>query len=258
MDISFHSLGAFLTNDMDTVLAVHQNKLNVIEGRSLIKDEEEKVCLVNSQDMLRNGWTLGDKIPLSFYLLNSFDAENGTHTKGAPVLVTDSKYEDIFIYSDEFTIVGVYESSMTEGRYGINPNTIFVPIGSVEYDFPTENTKRFEQYGMYDKELTEQFNQEHPDIDGQILLNDYAYHSANFDANCVSAIINNDSVDEFYADIQPLMDEYEGLTLTFYDQGYKYISTSLINLQRVAIILMCLSAAVAVLTCSCAWLLLSW
>lgn len=161
-DMTFRSVAVCATNDISSMLICNQKRLDIIEGRMLDKDESDKVCLVSSQKMQDNGWVLGQRIDLSFYLMGG-----GTpFEKGTPLLEDSSigywlskyiqnEYGAAVIDSGEYTIVGVYSTDMTEGSYGIDLETVFVPIKSINYDFAEESKKGCQRVGIHESEIDE-------------------------------------------------------------------------------------------------------
>ena len=115
------------------------------EGRDFTQEEVTKggrVCIISENLAVGNGLSVGDTIPMQTY---------GYDPNIAVVqyeLIWGTRFPSAAIYSDEmgftsdveeYTIVGIYRQNNAwenqDDFYGLTPNVVFVPKGSISGDF---------------------------------------------------------------------------------------------------------------------------
>lgn len=210
--INKNSMVAITTGDASLMRAFHSGGVHVGEGRMISEEEYAtgaKVCMVSKLYAEYNGWSVGDKIPLSFYKINNYPDK----VNRSPVMT----YGYDFFDEGEYEIVGIYEGNVKNEQNGstyvygepLNEENVIVPTASVsnapEISLSSVNTSI-------------------------LLKNDLAEE---FMADMQSSGLTDESEDWYQ------------LELTVYDQDYSYFAGGIKQLQRISKLTLMLSAAVA-------------
>ena len=226
MNIQQSVFNVELTDDIEGVPVFHVGGAYLKDGRYITSEEYEngaKVCMVSDKMAELQGWEIGDKLPMDFFVFDKFPHNN--QTGGSGWLSNQAYWEEDseFFYSDTYEIVGIFSQTPTTGNSGIAPstlampwNTIYLPQNAVENTRPVEESN----------------------VSGYLL----------------TIWLENGSVDAFLKDMEAL-----GLTETqagrynpnfvFYDQGYSQIQPGLEAMHSTAELLLVLSAILLVVTC---------
>ncbi|MBR5519159.1 MAG: hypothetical protein IKU55_00425 [Clostridia bacterium] len=133
------TLSVMTTNDINSLPTFMSGASQVIDGRSITKEEYTsgaKVCLVSTAVAEANGLQVGDTISaelfatgyLRNYIVNNRDFQPATYEWS----YSHTDYENVLATTD-FTIVGIYNiPGWGIGDDDIHWNTIFVPANAVD------------------------------------------------------------------------------------------------------------------------------
>jgi len=121
--IVYGSVDVVGTDIPDSIRALNMEETAVVEGEMLTAEQcagGERVCLVSEELAWLNGWTVGDRIPLSMY-----DGERSPTVYHTP---------SGFFFEADYRIVGIYRNAReyAGGGVGVHPNTVYVPLRSIE------------------------------------------------------------------------------------------------------------------------------
>lgn len=140
LDTTLHSVSVITVEKLQSLLLFNNYTTGIAQGRSFSEAEcamGEKLCIVNEVFADKNGYTIGDTLPLAFYNpgATEYQISGGLGTKNASsetLLAMFSYWPDIPIADAEtFTIVGTYRHvDFAYGDYSFSPNTIFIPSRS--------------------------------------------------------------------------------------------------------------------------------
>lgn len=122
-NILYSSVDVIGTDIPDSIRAFNLEETTVVDGTVLTEKQckrGERVCLVSEQLAQINGWAVGDSIPLSMY--GGASRPTVYHTVSG------------FFFEADYRIVGIYRNAeeYTGGARGVHPNTVFVPLRSIE------------------------------------------------------------------------------------------------------------------------------
>lgn len=206
-----------LTNDVSGVAAFHLNGAYLKEGRAITQEEYEtgaKVCMVSDRQANYQGWKIGDKLDMSFYVSESFVFRNTKNVEhGYPVY---NQNTDGYFNQGEYEIVGIYgqrdvagNSEISSSTLSLPWNTIYIPEKSVQNATP-------------EAELP---------VHGNLL----------------TIWLENGSIDHFLEQMDALgLTEYRedryNPSFAFYDQGYSIIQPSLQAMNSTSKLLLILSS----------------
>ncbi len=119
-EILYHSVDLVGTDILDSIRAFNREETVIAAGEMLTEEmcrRGERVCLISQELAQQNGWSVGDFIPLGIYDSTRFPT--GYHAATG------------FFFEAEYRIVGIYCNTENEG--GVYPNTVYVPIRSIEH-----------------------------------------------------------------------------------------------------------------------------
>lgn len=130
-----NSLTAITTSDTDSMLPFHSGGVYVSDGRKISEDEYSagaKVCLVSDYMAECNGWSVGDKLSLSFYEAKyNFTMQYSQSKFAAPTTdyFDEGEYEIVGIFSGNVRVSqNISGYSMGEGLYA---KDVIIPTSSV-------------------------------------------------------------------------------------------------------------------------------
>ena len=145
MEISNHAFPVLAVDKLGYQVAFARGDSRITEGRDFTQEELTKggrVCIISENLAVGNGLSVGDTIPMQTY---------GYDPNIAVVqyeLIWGTRFPSAAIYSDEmgftsqmeeYTIVGIYRQNNAwenqDDFYGLTPNVVFVPKGSISGDF---------------------------------------------------------------------------------------------------------------------------
>lgn len=145
MEINNHGFPVLAVDKLGYQVAFARGDSRITEGRDFTQEELTKggrVCIISENLAVGNGLSVGDTIPMQTY---------GYDPNIAVVqyeLIWGTRFPSAAIYSDEmgftsdveeYTIVGIYRQNNAwenqDDFYGLTPNVVFVPKGSISGDF---------------------------------------------------------------------------------------------------------------------------
>lgn len=226
--VTHHSVDVLTTDNLNSVYAFHQSQQNIISGREFTQqeyDEGANVCVVSDTFAKLNGLRLGDSLPLQFYPGRYWAKRYEDNALDNISLVQKPMlYEESLGMTEaaEYTIVGIYSGKTGKtfsrdwdaGDYGLTANTVLIPDRAV----PTVE-----------------------DVPSPLVEEG----AAQPDANLYTLIIDNDSAQAFYDEMQ---ESGYGRLFILKDQGYSSVVPGLIVIRNNAGLLLgiCLVAWAAI------------
>lgn len=145
VEINNHGFPVLAVDKLGYQVAFARGDSRITEGRDFTQEELTKggrVCIISENLAVGNGLSVGDTIPMQTY---------GYDPNIAVVqyeLIWGTRFPSAAIYSDEmgftsqmeeYTIVGIYRQNNAwenqDDFYGLTPNVVFVPKGSISGDF---------------------------------------------------------------------------------------------------------------------------
>lgn len=126
----------------------------LVEGRDFTEEETAdgvRVCVIHEALAASNGLQIGDTITTNFYQTDAaLPYQSNRNQKRGLLNPSASLYFDTTSYTEtaEYTIVGFYRTNelwcdVSENEYGFSPNTIFVPVTSVQTPMEFGNSVLF-------------------------------------------------------------------------------------------------------------------
>ncbi len=126
----------------------------VVAGRDFTGEETAggaRVCVIHEALAAANGLQIGDTITANFYQMDpALPYQLNRNQKRGLLNPSASFYFDTTPYTEtaEYTIVGFYRTNelwcdVSENEYGFSPNTIFVPVASVQTPMEYSNSVLF-------------------------------------------------------------------------------------------------------------------
>lgn len=126
----------------------------VVAGREFTEEEAAdgaRVCLIHEALAAANGLQVGDVITASFYQTDAaLPYQANRNQKRGLLNPSASLWFDTTSFTEtaEYTIIGLYRTNemwcdVSENAYGFSPNTIFVPVGSVQTPMEYSNSVLF-------------------------------------------------------------------------------------------------------------------
>lgn len=165
MEISNHAFPVLAVDKLGYQVAFARGDSRITEGRDFTQEEltrESRVCIISENLAVGNGLSVGDTIPMQTY---------GYDPNIAVVqyeLIWGTRFPSAAIYSDEmgftsdveeYTIVGIYRQNNAwenqDDVYGLTPNVIFVPKGSISGDFRLGNQGIFYTLVLHNGKMKE-------------------------------------------------------------------------------------------------------
>ena len=165
MEISNHAFPVLAVDKLGYQVAFARGDSRITEGRDFTQEELTKggrVCIISENLAVGNGLSVGDTIPMQTY---------GYDPNIAVVqyeLIWGTRFPSAAIYSDEmgftsdveeYTIVGIYRQNNAwenqDDVYGLTPNVIFVPKGSISGDFRLGNQGIFYTLVLHNGKMKE-------------------------------------------------------------------------------------------------------
>ncbi len=146
LEINNHSFPVLAVDKLGNQAIFARDQARIVQGRKFTQKEQEqgdKVCVISETVAILNDLSVGDTIRLQTYGYDpnievQFSSLNSTCFPASAV------YSHVYGFSsepEEYTIVGLYRQDnawTNQGdAYGITPNTIYVPKGSISGDFLT-------------------------------------------------------------------------------------------------------------------------
>lgn len=128
-----HSFPVLGTDYLERLYEFHLGELFLTEGRSFTRQEYESgetLCIISEQMAQINGLTVGDKIPLSFFLTE--EKLRGIllfYRHPNYVLSHEIEHQGEVGEPREFRIIGLYRAKNVWNFdfFSITPNTVFIP-----------------------------------------------------------------------------------------------------------------------------------
>ena len=141
-ETTLQSVPVMTTDRLQGILHFNNHTTWITEGREFSEEEYSrgaKVCVLNAAFADKNGYKVGDTVPLSFFNSGATALQYffGYGSERATVEI----YNKVFPYKpgmaqanvEEFTIIGTYSNvPFAYGEYAFSPNTIFIPSRSAE------------------------------------------------------------------------------------------------------------------------------
>jgi len=126
----------------------------IVEGRDFTEEETAdgvRVCVIHEALASANDLQIGDTITTNFYQTDAaLPYQSNRNQKRGLLNPSASLYFDTTSYTEtaEYTIVGFYRTNelwcdVSENEYGFSPNTIFVPVTSVQTPMEYGNSVLF-------------------------------------------------------------------------------------------------------------------
>ena len=144
MEISNHGFPVLAVDKLGYQIAFSRGESRITEGRDFTEAElmqSSNVCIISESVATINGLSIGDSIPMQTY---GFDPNIEVQRSD---LISGTCFPSAAVYSrrlgftsevGDFTIVGIYRQNNAwqnhEDSYGLTPNVIFVPKGSISGD----------------------------------------------------------------------------------------------------------------------------
>lgn len=145
MEINNHGFPVLAVDKLGYQVAFARGDSRITEGRDFTQEEltrESRVCIISESLAVGNGLSVGDTIPMQTY---GYDPNIEVVQYE---LIWGTRFPSAAIYSDEmgftsdveeYTIVGIYRQNNAwenqDDFYGLTPNVVFVPKGSISGDF---------------------------------------------------------------------------------------------------------------------------
>ena len=145
MEISNHAFPVLAVDKLGYQVAFARGDSRITEGRDFTQEEltrESRVCIISENLAVGNGLSVGDTIPMQTY---GYDPNIEIVQRE---IALGTRFPSAAIYSDvtgftsqmeEYTIVGIYRQNNAwenqDDFYGLTPNVVFVPKGSISGDF---------------------------------------------------------------------------------------------------------------------------
>lgn len=212
------SLPVLGTDSLESMYVFVKNQAIITQGRSFSREEYEAgspVCILSETVAVKSGIQLGDTIPVSQFLCDtyassamvSYDPEGRLNN---PTIGAWMPKEPL-TQQEDFTVVGLYRltNEWEEESYSITPNTLFIP-------------KRAQIEGAFGG-MTREVNRVYPTPDGSTVTVEEWEEGGTFGVY-LSVELKNGHVEEFRRDISK--SSLAGQFLTF-DQGYEKAQQSI-------------------------------
>ncbi|MDO4754304.1 MAG: ABC transporter permease, partial [Bacillota bacterium] len=131
--LTYHSFPVVGTDYLERMFEFHMGELFLSEGRSFTRSEYDSghpVCIISEQAAKTNNLSIGDKIPLSFFLTDERLTGILMFNRN-PNFVLSHRIENRneLSESQEFKIIGFYRTKniWNFDFFSITPNTVFIP-----------------------------------------------------------------------------------------------------------------------------------
>lgn len=137
LEISHHGFPVLAVDKLGYQVVFAREQARIVEGRDFSESERangDRVCILSEAVAAASGLTVGDTVELQAY------GEDLNIEIQRDALMTSTSFPDAAVYSkavgftsdmESFTIVGLYRQNNAwqnqYDRYGITPNTIFIP-----------------------------------------------------------------------------------------------------------------------------------
>ena len=165
MEISNHAFQVLAVDKLGYQVAFARGDYRITEGRDFTQEEltrESRVCIISENLAVGNGLSVGDTIPMQTY---GYDPNIEIVQRE---IALGTRFPSAAIYSDvtgftsqmeEYTIVGIYRQNNAwenqDDVYGLTPNVIFVPKGSISGDFRLGNQGIFYTLVLHNGKMKE-------------------------------------------------------------------------------------------------------
>ena len=165
MEISNHGFPVLAVDKLGYQVAFARGDSRITEGRDFTQEEltrESRVCIISENLAVGNGLSVGDTIPMQTY---GYDPNIEIVQRE---IALGTRFPSAAIYSDvtgftsqmeEYTIVGIYRQNNAwenqDDVYGLTPNVIFVPKGSISGDFRLGNQGIFYTLVLHNGKMKE-------------------------------------------------------------------------------------------------------
>ena len=165
MEINNHGFPVLAVDKLGYQVAFARGDSRITEGRDFTQEEltrESRVCIISENLAVGNGLSAGDTIPMQTY---GYDPNIEIVQRE---IALGTRFPSAAIYSDvtgftsqmeEYTIVGIYRQNNAwenqDDVYGLTPNVIFVPKGSISGDFRLGNQGIFYTLVLHNGKMKE-------------------------------------------------------------------------------------------------------
>ena len=165
MEINNHGFPVLAVDKLGYQVAFARGVSRITEGRDFTQEEltrESRVCIISENLAVGNGLSVGDTIPMQTY---GYDPNIEIVQRE---IALGTRFPSAAIYSDvtgftsqmeEYTIVGIYRQNNAwenqDDVYGLTPNVIFVPKGSISGDFRLGNQGIFYTLVLHNGKMKE-------------------------------------------------------------------------------------------------------
>ncbi len=233
LEVNYQSAAVMTTNDLQLMQAFYNEELYARQGRLITRaecDRGDEVCMVSCRMAQANGWQVGDRLELSLYQCESFDAFHltGFFTRNFQTFFAEGQD---FFSTQSYEIVGLYDGPAVED--------------------PAPTLQRDENDQVIDPDL--------PDYlvsNNVILVPDRSVQApptTRYSSDLTTTIrLKNGMVEQYLEDLEKgglLQPDADGVRveLTFYDQGYYYADQLAESTGTAARIIIALAAAAALI-----------
>lgn len=197
------------TNDLELLTTFHEKQARIVQGRKITEEEfaaGARVCMVSDELLKRNILSVGDKLPLSLVC-----SAYGSPPWNYSGLNAQGELFDPF-WEAEYEIVGTFEVMSpvpaAAGLKELDQDMFLIPQKSVE----ASDENNIVQYGVMNAVTT-------------------------------SFRIPNGTIEEFDRKLREAVPKYEELTISYDDNGYSDVMTSLKTAKMAALLLVAVGAA---------------
>ena len=165
MEINNHAFPVLAVDKLGYQVAFARGDSRITEGRDFTQEEltrESRVCIISENLAVGNGLSVGDTIPMQTY---GYDPNIEIVQRE---IALGTRFPSAAIYSDvtgftsqmeEYAIVGIYRQNNAwenqDDVYGLTPNVIFVPKGSISGDFRLGNQGIFYTLVLHNGKMKE-------------------------------------------------------------------------------------------------------
>lgn len=165
MEINNHGFPVLAVDKLGYQIAFARGDSRITEGRDFTWEElnqGSRVCIISENLAVGNGLSVGDTIPMQTYGYDpnieivQDEIQGGTRFPSAAI------YSDVTGFTsqmEEYTIVGIYRQNNAwenlDDVYGLTPNVVFVPQGSISGDFRLGNQGIFYTLVLHNGKMTE-------------------------------------------------------------------------------------------------------
>lgn len=166
-EYNLHGFPVLAVEKLGYQLAFTRGEARIVEGRDFTEGERigaSRVCIISQTVAQASGLSVGDTIDLQTYWVDRNIGADGDNRRDATEFPTAAIYSGQLGFSSEmesYTIVGLYrqnnawQDTALPDPYGLSPDTIFVPMGSISGDAITGNRDLFYTLVLHNGKMAE-------------------------------------------------------------------------------------------------------